>query len=118
VRVNPEPPPDVVRARIRATAGVDVRVIERLDPCRVAPADPLVRAAARVRPGARLYGSRAASDLAFFRGIPAIKAGPGATERSHRPDEWVGEADILEAARFYEALAIAWCGALATVRRE
>ena len=34
-------------------------------------------------------------------GIPALKCGPGRTERSHTPDEYVLESEILDGARFY-----------------
>ena len=56
------------------------------------------------RPAARLYGSATLSDLTFFRGIPAVKVGPGESERSHRPDEFVFEQEIVDGAQFYERL--------------
>ncbi len=37
-------------------------------------------------------------------GIPALKCGPGRSERSHTPDEHVLEGEILEGARFYSRL--------------
>ena len=37
-------------------------------------------------------------------GIPALKCGPGQTERSHTPDEFVLESEILDGARFYARL--------------
>jgi len=71
-------------------------------PCRDREDHPLVRAALAARPVARTFGSRGLSDLVFFRGIPGIKVGPGRTERSHTPDEYVLESEILEGGRFYE----------------
>jgi acetylornithine deacetylase len=44
------------------------------------------------------------SDLVFFDGLPAIKCGPGRTERSHTPDEFVLASEVRDGARFYGAL--------------
>jgi len=43
------------------------------------------------------------SDMAFL-GAGAIKCGPGRSERSHTPDEFVLEEEVLEGARFYTRL--------------
>jgi acetylornithine deacetylase len=105
VRTVPALPPAEVVARVRAAvAGHVVVASERFAPVGTDPGAPLVAAARRARPAARLYGSATLSDLVFFRGCPALKVGPGVSERSHRPDERVGEAEILEGARFYGAL--------------
>jgi acetylornithine deacetylase len=58
----------------------------------------------QARPEAAVLGSRTLSDWVYFSALPAIKVGPGATERSHAPDEFVNEREIVEGARFYEAL--------------
>ncbi len=71
---------------------------------RPTPAASLVAAALRARPAARLYGSATLSDLVFFRGLPAVKVGPGRSERSHRADEFVLETELVEGAAFYERL--------------
>ena len=44
---------------------------------------------------------------------PAIKVGPGSSSRSHRPDEFVHEAEVLEGARFYAHLARAFAAEVA-----
>jgi len=99
---------DLVR-RVRASVASEVRIVsERLLP-RETPADAaIVRAALRARPGANLYGSSTMSDLAFFEGIPAVKVGPGRSERSHTPDEFVLEEEILDGAKFYGDLVRAY----------
>jgi hypothetical protein len=74
---------------------------DRLLPQETAESEPLVAAALRARPEARLFGSSTLSDLVFMAGIPALKCGPGRTERSHTPDEFVLESEILDGARFY-----------------
>lgn len=76
----------------------------RLEP-RECPADATVlRAARHARPEARLYGSPTMSDLVYFADTPAVKVGPGDSERSHRPDEFVLESEILAGADFYTDL--------------
>jgi acetylornithine deacetylase len=46
--------------------------------------------------------------MVFMEGIPAVKCGPGKSERSHTPDEYVLESEILEGARFYTRLVRAY----------
>jgi acetylornithine deacetylase len=99
VRINSE----VDAARLIRALGDRVRVLsDRLRPRSIDPAHPLVDAIRRARPEAKLIGSSGLSDLVFFEGIPGVKVGPGRTERSHTPDEFVLESEILEGARFYE----------------
>jgi len=103
VRVNPATDTArLVRSVGNAIEG-EVRVLsDRLRPRAIDAAHPLVQACQRARPEARLLGSAGLSDLVFFDGIPAIKVGPGRTERSHTPDEFVLESEILEGCRFFE----------------
>ncbi len=111
VRTNPRPDQRETYERLRAAVGGGelVLVSERLRPYEIDAAHPLVAAAAEARPEARLYGSRGLSDLVFW-DAPGIKAGPGLTERSHTPDEFVLESEILAGARFYEAAVRAFAG--------
>ncbi len=95
--------------RLAAAVTGEVRVLsERLKPRETPEASPLVSAAREARPEARLFGSSTLSDLVFLEGIAAVKCGPGRTERSHTPDEYVLESEILEGARFYTRLVRAW----------
>ncbi|MFL6259581.1 MAG: M20/M25/M40 family metallo-hydrolase [Thermoanaerobaculia bacterium] len=95
--------------RLEAAVAGEVRVLsERLKPRETSEASPLVDAAREARPEARLFGSSTLSDLVFMEGIPALKCGPGRTERSHTPDEYVLESEILDGARFYTRLVRAW----------
>jgi acetylornithine deacetylase len=114
VRTNPGHDHREITERLRAAVAGEITVVsDHLTPCAINPDHLLVRAARQARPASQLFGSRGVSDLVFFSGIPAIKAGPGASERSHTPDEFVLESEIIEGARFYEALALAY-GALVT----
>ena len=91
-----------VVARIAAAVTGEVRVLsDRLLPRETAEDCELVAAALAARPEARLFGSPTLSDLVFMDGIPALKVGPGRTERSHTPDEFVLESEVLDGARFY-----------------
>lgn len=105
VRINPEPGPDAIVARLQAAVSGEVRVLSnRLRPYEISEGHPLVKAALDARPGARTFASRGLSDLVFFSGIPGIKVGPGSSERSHTPDEYVLESEVLEGAAFYERI--------------
>lgn len=115
VRTTPALAIDEILARVRAAApGCTVRVVsDRLRPCEIPVASPLVTAARAARPEARLYGSATLSDMALLGGLPALKCGPGDSSRSHRPDEYVTEAEILAGVDFYVRLIRAWAaGAL------
>jgi len=106
-RTVPIEPPEALLARLRAAVEGELVVLsDRLVPVATDASSPLVEAALRARPTARLYGSATLSDLTFFRGIPAVKVGPGESERSHRPDEFVLEQEIVDGAAFYERLLI------------
>jgi acetylornithine deacetylase len=105
VRTTPALPAAEVVERIRRAVTGEVRVLsDRLAPRETPAAAAVVEAARRVRPEARLYGSATLSDLVFMKGIPAIKCGPGRSERSHTAGEFVWESEILEGARFYTRL--------------
>lgn len=88
--------------RLQAGLTAEVRVLsDRLVPRETAEDEPVVRAALAARPEARLYGSATLSDMVFMDGVPAVKCGPGRSERSHTPDEFVLEEEILDGVRFY-----------------
>ncbi|MEO8197193.1 MAG: M20/M25/M40 family metallo-hydrolase [Thermoanaerobaculia bacterium] len=112
-RTVPAEPPAALLARLRAAVESEVVVLsDRLVPVATDPESALVAAALRARPMARLYGSATLSDLTFFRGIPALKVGPGQSERSHRPDEFVLEDEIVAGAEFYERLLLELAAAM------
>lgn len=116
-RTVPAEPPAELLARLRGAVASEVVVLsDRLVPVATDPESPIVAAARRARPEARLYGSATLSDLTFFRGIPAVKVGPGQSERSHRPDEFVLEQEIVDGAEFYERLLIELAAGLAADR--
>jgi acetylornithine deacetylase len=105
VRTTPALDRREVVERIGRMVASEVRVLsDRLLPRETPEESALVAAVLRARPQARLFGSATLSDLVFMDGIPAIKCGPGRTERSHTPDEFVLEEEVLDGARFYTRL--------------
>lgn len=104
VRSTPALPRSEIVRRIRERVQGEVRVLsDRLLPAETPASAAVVEAARRSLPGVRLYGSSTMSDMAFL-GAGAIKCGPGRSERSHTPDEFVLEEEVLDGARFYTRL--------------
>lgn len=104
VRTTPALPAAEILRRVSERVRGEVRVLsDRLTPKETPRAAAIVQAACRVRPEARVFGSPTLSDMVFL-GAPAIKCGPGRSERSHTPDEFVLEEEILDGARFYTRL--------------
>jgi acetylornithine deacetylase len=96
-------------AAMRQALDVEVVVTsDRLVPCQTPPDSALLRAARRVRPAAREFGSPTCSDWVFFRDRDALKCGPGTSRRSHTADEYVDLPEVTEARAFYHQLAQAY----------
>lgn len=91
---------------LRAALASEVVVTsERLVPCETPEGSRLLAACEAVRPQARRYGSPTCSDWVFLRHVDAVKCGPGTSERSHTPDEWVDLRQVAAARRLYADLA-------------
>jgi acetylornithine deacetylase len=106
VRTTPATRPAEVVARVRAAVAGEIRIhSDRFAPRQTVVASAIVDAATAARPEAMRYGSATLSDWALLSpDVPAIKVGPGRSERSHRPDELVLESEVVDGARFYELL--------------
>lgn len=76
----------------------------RLEPYSCSPREKIVRAALKANPGAKPFASATMSDQVFFKGVPAIKCGPGQTERSHTVNEYVLESELKAGEAFYRKL--------------
>ena len=106
VRTTPAWPHQEVAAVLRARLRSEVVVVsERLQPCETAADSRLLALAAELRPEARRYGSPTCSDWVFLRHVDAVKCGPGDSQRSHTPDEYIDVPAVGAARRFYAELA-------------
>src|SRR4030095_3321541 len=95
VRTTPALSRRDVGERIQRLVAGEVRVLsDRLVPRETPESAPLVEAARRARPEAGIRGSATLSDMVFMEGIPAIKCGPGKSERSHTQGAAVCEREI------------------------
>ncbi len=95
---------EIIEALQAAVEG-EIRVqSSRLEPYQCDESAMIVQAALQANPNAKTFGSRTMSDQVFFRGVPAIKCGPGITARSHTADEFVLESEIEAGFEFYKSL--------------
>ena len=105
VRTTPNLDHGAITARIRAELESEVAVFsDRYRPVATDPDQPVVRAALAAAGTQGGTGSATASDWAYLGHLPAVKAGPGDTYRSHRPDEWLALGELRAGAAFYEKL--------------
>jgi len=105
VRSTPNLDHAAVSARISAELESEVTVFsDRYRPVATEPGEAVVRAALSAAGTQGGTGSSTASDWAFLGHLPAVKAGPGDTYRSHRPDEWLSRGELRAGAAFYEKL--------------
>ncbi len=111
-RVNPAQGLDEIAAAVQARVQAQVTPRSlRLQPVHTDAQSPLVQATLRARPAAKVIGSDTMSDMVFFRGVPVIKCGPGSTDLSHRPNEYVEVRWIQEAITTYVRTAVAFAPA-------
>lgn len=102
------PHQELAQAITRAVESEVVVTSDRLVPCETPAGSRLLAAAQKVRPQGRTYGSPTCSDWVFLRHLDAIKCGPGTSQNSHTPDEWVDLAEVTAARSFYGALVQAY----------
>lgn len=106
VRSTPDWTHAEIAERLRASLKSEVIVVsERFVSCETPRESPVLAAALRVRPQGRRYGSPTCSDWVFLKGVDAVKCGPGSTQLSHAPDEWVSLSEVRAARAFYATLA-------------
>lgn len=74
---------------------------ERLRPVETVNEHPFVLACLSAAGALNAVGSATMSDMALLAGVPAVKCGPGETARSHVPDEYVLESELLAGCDFY-----------------
>lgn len=105
LRTTPNLEHGAITAQIQGELESEVTVhSDRYRAVATAPSQPVVAAALLASGNQGGVGSPTASDWAFLAHLPAVKAGPGDTHRSHRPDEWLALAELQAGAVFYENL--------------
>lgn len=105
IRTVPSVSPEEIIALVKRSVEGQVSVrSNRLPSVETDPAHPIVRAALAANPAGRAYGSPTLSDWVFLKGIPAVKAGPGDSTRSHTPDEYLEVAELEAGVAFYEGV--------------
>ena len=104
IRTTPKVEHDALVAEIEAALESEVVVhSKRYEPVATDESEMIVRAALQSANASAGVGSETTSDWAFLKGIPAVKAGPGDTRRSHRPNEYLLESELAAGAAFYAA---------------
>jgi acetylornithine deacetylase len=73
----------------------------RYEPISTNTSEAVVRAALEEADASAGIGSVTTSDWAFLKGIPAVKVGPGDTNRSHRPNEYLLLSELEKGVAFY-----------------
>jgi acetylornithine deacetylase/succinyl-diaminopimelate desuccinylase-like protein len=71
----------------------------------------IVVAAKAASPTGRVRGFLGVSDLFFVRHVPGVVLGPGTSEASHAPDEWVAVDQVEGAVRTYGGIVERYLGA-------
>lgn len=105
LRTGPEQDHEALAAEFRGLLESEVAVhSKRYLPKGTDPNHPIVRAALQAAGKAGPVGSGTTSDWAFLGDLPAVKAGPGDTFRSHRPNEYLTLPELEAGAAFYAAL--------------
>lgn len=73
----------------------------RYEPVATNVSEVVVRAALEAANASAGIASVTTSDWAFLKGIPTVKVGPGDTNRSHRPNEYLLLSELKEGTAFY-----------------
>jgi len=105
LRTVPGVTAESIVGQLRAEIASEVHVYSsRYLPCATDEAHPVVQAALAAAGCERGTASRTTSDWAFLSDLPAVKAGPGDTKRSHRPDEYITRQELADGVAFYRRL--------------
>lgn len=105
LRTTPAYTHDEIVEKVRVAVDAEVEVYsDRLVPCSTPEDAPIVRAARAACPDASPFGSPTASDWVFLHDVPAVKLGPGESERSHTPEERIDVAQVHHAVDVYRTL--------------
>lgn len=102
IRTTPDFDHDELAAAIDAELESEVQVHSaRYLSVATDESEPIARAALQAAKREHGVSSVTTSDWAFLKGIPAVKIGPGDTNRSHRPNEYLLVRELEAGAAFY-----------------
>jgi acetylornithine deacetylase len=102
LRTTPNLDHATVADEIAATLESEVAIhSHRYEPVATNASEVVVHAALEAAGASAGIGSVTTSDWAFLKGIPAVKVGPGDTNRSHRPNEYLLLSELEKGAAFY-----------------
>jgi acetylornithine deacetylase len=105
LRTDPDMDHDAVAADFQRLLESEVAIhSKRYLPKGTDASHPIVRAALQAAGKAGPVGSGTTSDWAFLGAIPAVKAGPGDTFRSHHPNEYLTLPELEAGVAFYADL--------------
>jgi len=112
IRTTPAYTHDELVSIVREAVDVEVEVYsDRLVPCATPEDARIVDAARTARPDAEPFGSPTCSDWVFLHDVPAVKMGPGPSERSHTAEERIEVEAVRRGAAVYRDLVRAYFGA-------
>lgn len=104
IRTTPNQPHDDLTKRLTEALTSEIHThSHRLVPVETANTERIVRAAVKAT-GNNPQGSRAMSDMVFLPDTPAVKIGPGVSERSHTPDEFIKLDELANGVKTYEKI--------------
>ena len=106
LRTSPDQDHDTLAAAFQGQLESEVAIhSKRYLPKGTEPSHPLVQAALAAAGKAGPVGSATTSDWAFLGDLPAVKAGPGDTFRSHSPNEYLTLPELEAGVAFYTQVA-------------
>lgn len=112
VRTTPAYTHDELIDLFREAVDAEIEVYsKRLVPCATPDDAQIVTAAQTALPDAEPFGSPTCSDWVFLHDVPAVKLGPGPSERSHTAGERIDVNEVRRAVDVYRTLAEAYFAA-------
>ncbi len=105
IRTTPAYTHDEIVSIVREAVDEEVEVYsDRLVPCSTSPDSRIAQAAQAACPDGTPFGSPTASDWVFLHDLPAVKLGPGDSERSHTSGERIDVSEVEQAVKVYQDL--------------